>query len=125
MSEPTGEWLVAELFRRFQGRRWDDAEELLAKDFVAEWPQSRERFSGRDRYLGMNRAYPGDWHIEVRSVEGRGDRVFSHVTLTLGEVREHMASIWAVREGRLAHELSFFGEEYEPPAWRSRWAERT
>ena len=125
MTQPSGEWLVVELFRRFEARRWEEAAELLAEDFVAEWPQSRERFVGRERYLGMNRAYPGAWHIDVLRVEGRGDRVFSHVTLTIREVREHMSSIWTVGDDSLTGETSFFGEEYEPPAWRSTWAERT
>jgi hypothetical protein len=59
----------AEVVRRFwdrvEARDWERAGELLAGDFVSDWPHSAERFRGRDNYIAMNRAYPEGWRIEV------------------------------------------------------------
>lgn len=40
-------------------REWDAFAETLAEDVVYTLPQTRERISGRERYVRFNREYPG------------------------------------------------------------------
>jgi ketosteroid isomerase-like protein len=126
VSETDGPALVRRLWELIEARAWASARELLADDFAAEWPHSRERFRGGDAFIGMNRAYPEGWTIEVLDVVGDGDRVASEVRVTHPEGTFYAASFFTLREGKLAslHELWVTEGEEEPPAWRAQFAER-
>jgi ketosteroid isomerase-like protein len=117
--------VVRRVWELFQARRWDEALELFAPDFVAEWPHSRERFRGRDAFVAMQRAYPEGWSIEVVGVVAEGDRAASLVRVTQeGEVF-HAATFFDVRDGRLARAVELWVTEgaEAPPAWRARFSE--
>jgi len=43
--------IVAELWRRIQARDWDAVGDLLADDFVLEWPNARVRIRGREYWV--------------------------------------------------------------------------
>ena len=43
--------IVAELWRRIQSRDWDAVGDLLADDFVLEWPNARVRIRGREYWV--------------------------------------------------------------------------
>ena len=126
VSETEGMALVRRLWERIEARDWAAARRLLAGDFVAEWPHSRERFRSGDDYIGMNRAYPEGWAIEVLDVVGGGDRVASEVRVTHPDGTFYAASFFTVRDGKLAslHELWVTEGAEEPPDWRARFAER-
>ena len=46
------------LWRCFDKARFHDALLLLSDDFVAIWPNTRERFVGPKNFIAMNEAYP-------------------------------------------------------------------
>jgi len=126
MSDSGGTSVVRRLWERIEARDWGAARELLADDFAAEWPHSRERFRGGDDFIGMNRAYPEGWAIEVLDVLGDGDRVASQVRVTHPDGTFYAASFFTVRDGKLAslHELWVTEGAEAPPAWRAAFAER-
>jgi ketosteroid isomerase-like protein len=119
----------AEVVRRFwdrvQARDWQGAGDLLAGDFVADWPHTRERFRGRDNYIGMNRAYPEGWRIEVGRVVSEGDLVVAEVRVPLGDQVSHVAAFYEVRDGRIARSTEYWVDQGEqrPPAWRRPYSE--
>src|SRR5438094_6259629 len=43
--------IVAEFWRRIQSRDWDGVGDLLADDFVLEWPNARVRIRGREYWV--------------------------------------------------------------------------
>jgi len=53
------------LWNHFNAREWDEARKLLADDFEALWPQSREKIVGADNFITLNREYPGKGTIKV------------------------------------------------------------
>jgi hypothetical protein len=55
-------WALAE------ARDWSAFAETLAEDVVYTLPQTRERISGRERFVEFNREYPGDWHLRVERI---------------------------------------------------------
>jgi hypothetical protein len=123
---------------------------LLTDDFVAEWPQSKERLRGFDNFWATIENYPGvsasglDNDIATLrsqpvdglklvapsfvfvSVEGAGNSG----TFTL-RVRYPDGSYWWVltlyrlRQGRIAQATTFFAPEFPAPEWRAQWVERT
>ena len=125
MAEADAAAVVQLLFELFEARRWEDASALLASDVVVDWPATGERFVGRERFVGMQRAYPEGWAIEVVRVLADGDQVASEVRVTHHGATFASAGFWTVADG-----LIHVGVEYwvtvggeEPPAWRRAWTE--
>jgi ketosteroid isomerase-like protein len=122
--------VVAELWRRMQARDWDGVGQLVADDFVLEWPETRERIRGRTNFVEFNRNYPEGWSIEVLGVVADGQRVSSEVRVPHPQIGMHYAaSFFEVENGQLAR-----GREYwvrvsttdeEQSDWRAQWVERT
>ena len=119
-----GEDAMRELWRLFDEGRFDDVRPLLADDFVADWPQTRERIAGPDNFIGLNAAYPGRWRCTLRHLHAAGDTVISEVEIGDGATTVHAVSVFTMRDGRIAHAREYFGDAGEPPYDRGRWAER-
>ena len=117
--------MVRRLFELFEARRWDDAAALVHPDVVVEWPVTGERFRGRDRFIGVNRAYPEGWTITVGRVLAAGPEVASEVFVTQDGVTFVDAAFWTVEDGLIRAGVEYWatvgGER--APAWRARWAE--
>lgn len=115
---------VTTLWRLFDQGRFEETRPLLADDFVADWPQTRERFRGPDNFIQLNRAYPGEWRCRLRDIVTAGDRVATAVDITDGRIVVQAASFFTLRDGKIAEAREIFGDPCEPPFDRSRWAER-
>ncbi len=118
--------VVAELWRRIQARDWDGVGELLAEDFLLEWPNTRIRIRGRTNFVEFNRSYPEGWSIEVLRVIGAGSVAVSEVRVPHPTVGPYYAlSFFEVADGRLVRGREYWVEErYEEPApERARWFE--
>lgn len=121
-------------------------ERLVTADFVAEWPQSRERIEGFDNFYSVLAAYPkvddvrpsnDEQNVVVHptsvlkaiaptyalvSVEGGGNSG----TFTLRVAYPDGSVWWAVnlyrlRDGRICFAETFFAPEYPAPDWRAHW----
>jgi predicted SnoaL-like aldol condensation-catalyzing enzyme len=108
----------------FEARDWEGAAALLHDEFVAEWPLSNERFVGRDSFIEVNRAYPGDWHITILRVVAEGDSVVTHVRVVIGDEVDQAISFFDLKDGLILKEVDWWPLPYEPPAWRKGWAEQ-
>jgi len=117
--------VVRRLFELFEARRWDVASALLHPDVVVDWPATGERFVGRSRYIGMQRAYPEGWRIEVGRVLAAGPDVASEVRVTHDGSVFVAAAFWTVEDGLVRAGVEYWLTEGadEAPAWRARWAE--
>ena len=118
--------VVAELWRRIQARDWEAVGELLAEDFVLEWPNARVRIRGRTNFVEFNRSYPEGWSIEVLRIVAEGNTAVSEVRVPHPTVGPHYAlSFLEVEGGRLTRGREYWIEErYEEPIGeRTRWFE--
>lgn len=118
--------VVAELWRRIQAREWDRLGELLADDFVLEWPDTQVRIRGAARFIDFNRAYPEGWVIEVLRIVTEGQTAVSEVHVPHPTVGPHFAiSFFEVDGARLVRGREYWlHERFEAPsAERSRWLE--
>ena len=118
--------VVAQLWSRVQARDWVGVGDLLAEDFVLEWPHDRVRLRGRANFVEFNRSYPEGWSIEVLRIVAQGNTVVSEVRVPHPTVGPHYAlSFYEVDGGRIASCREYWvPETYEEPvAERARWFE--
>jgi ketosteroid isomerase-like protein len=117
--------VVAQLWRRIQARDWDSVGELLAEDFVLEWPHDLVRIRGRTNFVDFQRSYPEGWSIEVLRVVAEGSTVVSEVRVPHPTVGPYYAlSFFEVEDGRLTRGREYWVEErFELPGDRARWLE--
>jgi hypothetical protein len=96
MNNDNQKAIVERFWRFMEEREWLAARALLAPDFVAEWPQSNERFPSADAFMSMNEAHP-DFAVGFNQV--------------------HAGRITRAREYWVERRI-------EPsPAWRAAWTE--
>ena len=118
--------LVAELWGRIQARDWDRIGELLADDFVLDWPNARVRIRGRTNFIEFNRAYPEGWAIEVLRIVSDGRTAVSEVHVPHPTVGPYYAVSFFEADGdKLQRGREYWLEERyeEPSAGRARWFE--
>ncbi|HSO93001.1 MAG TPA: nuclear transport factor 2 family protein [Candidatus Dormibacteraeota bacterium] len=116
--------VVAEFWRRIQARDWDGVGELLAEDFVLEWPNAQLRIRGRTNFVGFNRSYPEGWSIQVLQIVAAGNIAVSEVRVPHPTVGPHYAlSFFEAAEGRLLRAREYWVEERQEKLApdRARW----
>jgi ketosteroid isomerase-like protein len=123
MSADT-EAVVRRFWKLMDAADFVGAGDLLADDFVCDWPQSRERIRGRANYDAVNAHYPGRWRIAVRRIVAAGEEAASEVVMANEEGTTHVAvSFFVVRDGRITRQIDYWPEPYAAPAWRAPWVE--
>jgi ketosteroid isomerase-like protein len=121
----SGAATVRALFERMEARDWEGARATLHDELVVEWPHSGERFSSAEAFIGMQRAYPEGWHIEVSRVVEDPPIVIAEIRVTQAEAVFHCVGVYEVPGERIARGTEYWvkaGSE-EPPAWRRRFTE--
>lgn len=100
------------------------AAEIFAEDAVLEWPQSGERIRGTRDIVAMHQASPTKVDFDIRRTIGSGDLWLTEMTIRYDGVRPTSAvSIMEFRDGKVVRETDYFGEPFDPPAYRSAWVE--
>jgi len=118
--------VVAQLWSRVQARDWVGVGDLLAEDFVLEWPHDLIRLRGRADFVEFNRSYPEGWSIDVLRIVAEGSTVVSEVRVPHPTVGPHYAlSFFEVEDGLITSGREYWvAEAYEEPgADRARWFE--
>ena len=100
------------------------ASEMYADDAVVEWPQGGERVRGKANIIAFRSTYPARQRFEVRRISGRGDLWVSEYTIHYDDQPVMATGILELRDGKVVRERIYFGEPWEPPAWRAQWVER-
>ena len=115
-------------------KQWSEARQLLADDFEADWPQSREKM-GPDGFLEVNRNYPGTHIIRPIDSHYRYDRFEKRskvVTQTNVEsempdgkkLQFYALSFFEVQDAKILSLVEYWAETYPAPDWRKQWVER-
>ncbi len=111
-------------------RYWTDVtnqavvDEIYHQDAILEFPQSGERMVGLDNIRGMRAVYPADVTLTLRRISGDGAFwVGEHTVSYNGGPPMFGACMVEVREGRIVHEVIYFGEPFAAPEWRKQWVE--
>ncbi|EGJ10482.1 MULTISPECIES: nuclear transport factor 2 family protein [Rubrivivax] len=119
--------LVHEFWRRMASNDFASVGELLAEDFVLDWPQSGERFRGAERFVRMNQEYPanGPWRFRLHRVVGGAHDAVSDVGVTDGVQQARVISFFDcdLAAGRVRRLVEFWPEPYAAPTNRAHLAE--
>jgi ketosteroid isomerase-like protein len=99
---------------------WDAAAGLFADDATIEWPCSGERFASPAAWAEVQRRYPaaGRWRFDVHRLVIEGDVAVSEATVSDGEQEARVIAFSEVDGDRIARQVEYWPEAYEPPAWR-------
>jgi ketosteroid isomerase-like protein len=116
--------LVSRLWQLMSDLQFSELDQVLAEEIVCEWPLTRERIRGRDRYIGINESYPGKWKIQVEELFESGDQVVTRCRLESDGHIIYAISFFTVQQGRITHEVDWWPEPYDPPFGRDAWTER-
>jgi len=118
--------VVEEFWSAMQTNDFNSAGEFLHEDYVLEWPQSGERIHGRANFVALNEHYPahGRWEFTIHRILAEGNQVVSDVGVTDGTLSARAITFSTVRDGKITHQVEFWPDPFEPPAWRTEWVEK-
>ncbi|GAA4873425.1 nuclear transport factor 2 family protein [Actinomycetospora straminea] len=106
------------------GTNPDLAHEIFAKDAVLEFPQSGERFRGRETFLAWRRRYPAEVTFRLRRIVGQGDLWVAEAEVRYDGADPHFGvSILEFRDGLVVRETIYGGPPWEAPDWRAPYRE--
>ena len=97
---------------------------IYRDDAVLEYPQSGERIRSRHNIQASREAQPNMKRFAVRRVLGGGDLWISELVLTYDAEPFYVVSIMEFEDGKVAREVQYFGEAFEPGPSRAQWVER-
>lgn len=125
LKRESGTALVRAFWKFFSDQNWDEAATLLHKEFVAVWPQSRERMVGAKNFVDVNRYYPGNHKIEIIYAFEIGTKVVTTVWIEADTGQKTFAnSIFDIKDGKILKTEEYWAEPYAAPDWRKQWVER-
>jgi len=147
MAELTNREVVEHFIDAMNANDLDRAGEHLADDFVADYPQSRERIRGKANRRAVVENYPGraerdfapgkpgaivgddQWvmtpAMSLVRLNGSGERFTAtgEINYPSGE-RWHVVQLFELRGGKIAKLTTYFAPPFEPAAYRARFVER-
>ena len=126
MSSVQSKQIVERFWLTMQTNDFKAAAALLHEDYVLEWPQSGEQIRGRDHFAAFNENYPahGRWEFTIHRLIAEENEVVSDVDVTDGVVSGRAITFSAIRDGKIVHQVEFWPDPFDPPAWRAQWVER-
>ena len=97
----------------------DAVHAVYLDDAILEFPQSGERFVGRDTFKAWRSQYPAAVAVQIRRTVGEGDVHVAEGRITYdGGNPLHTVAIVEFRGDLVARETIYFAEPFEAPEWR-------
>jgi hypothetical protein len=90
---------------------------------LLEYPQSGERFRGRDRIQAQRGSHPADRHFAVRRILGHSNLWISECVITYDGMPTYCVSIMELDNGRVIRETQYFADPFAPAPDRADLAE--
>ncbi|HEY4092640.1 MAG TPA: nuclear transport factor 2 family protein [Luteibacter sp.] len=100
-----------------------DAEHAIYHDdAICEYPQSGEIICGRQNLQALRSHHPGKPSgFKVRRIHGEGDLWVTEYTIDYQGKQAFTVSIMTFKGGKVAHEVQYFADPFDAPAWRAQW----
>ena len=99
------------------------ASEIYADDAVVEWPQGGERVRGKTNIIGFRSTYPARQHFELHRTTGCDYLWVNEYTIRYDDRPVMVVGIMEFRDDKVVRERIYFGDPWEPPAWRAHLVE--
>jgi hypothetical protein len=116
--------IVTKFWMLFSEGKFDDAGKLMHADATVWWPNTREVFKGRDKFILANKKYPGRWLIAIEKNFSIDDTVISAVRVESEDKANsfYATSFFYLRENLIQEITEYWGMNEEPPKWRTEEA---
>ena len=115
---------VGRFFDAIQAGDYEALAGLLTADAVTRWPQSGERITGAMSCVRVYENYPGGPPTyRVNRIVGDGELWVVELLSEYNGERWYATSVVEFRGMRIARMTDYFGQAFEPPAWRSEMVE--
>lgn len=99
------------------------ASEVYTDESVLEFPQSGERFVGRDNIMAWRQQYPARLDFEPRELRGGGDLWIAETGLRYdGGEPVSVVKILQFRGDKVERETIYFADPFPAPDWRAPYA---
>src|SRR5438477_4316695 len=96
--------------------------EIYHDDIVCEYPQSGEVIRGRSNLQALRSQHPGrPSGFSVRRIVGKGNLWITEYVIIYEGKRVYTVSIMEFRDGKVSHEIQYFADPFNAPAWRAQW----
>ena len=117
--------VVREFWRLMATNDFNSVAAVLAPAFVLEWPLSKERIRGSERFARMNQEYPahGTWQFTINRLVGDESEAVSDVTISDGVQVARAISFFTIVEGKITRLVEFWPEPFDAPANRKHLVE--
>ena len=101
----------------------DTEHAIYATDAILDYPQSGERFRGRDKIRAQRGGHPAERHFTIVRIRGSAGLWVSECIITYDGAPTYSVSIMEFADNHVAHETQYFADPFGAPAWRTALAE--
>ena len=125
MKQPAAVEVAREFWRLMGTNDFPSVAAVLAQDFLLEWPQTRERIRGGERFARMNQEYPahGPWRFTINRLVGGQSEAVSDVTVSDGLRTDRAITFFTVANGKVTRIVEFWPEPSSPATNRAHLTE--
>ncbi len=125
MTQPAAVEVAHQFWRLMATNDFHSVATVLADDFVLEWPQTKERIRGAERFARMNHEYPahGAWRFTVNRLVGDESEAVSDVTVSDGVRTDRAITFFTVVRGKVVRLVEFWPEPSSPASNRAHLTE--
>lgn len=116
--------LIAELRRHWEyaGKDEDISHEIYHDDAILEFPQSKERFVGKESFIIWRKKYPAVLAFEIRRIRGRDDFWVAENSIRYDDGPWNFTcNILEFRGDKIARETIYIMPGFEAAEWRAAW----
>ena len=125
MDEQASRSVVMEFLTATQVGDVETMTRLAAEDFVMFWPQSGERFSGRDKAIGAMVAQRDRPEMAGESrLIGSGDLWVNMVPLRYGDDIYHYVGVIELADGLVKRGTGYFAAPFPAQDYRAEFADK-
>ena len=96
---------------------------IYAADGILDYPQSGERFRGREKIKAQRGGHPAERHFTILRIRGGGDLWVSECVITYDGVPTYSVSVMELTGDLVTHETQYFADPFPAPASRAALAE--
>ncbi len=108
----------------FAGSDQDITHEIYHDDAILEFPQSGERFLGKEKFKAFREDYPASLDFMIRRITGSGSLWVAENLISYdGAPWMFTVSILQFRDDKVAKEYVYIMDGFEAPDWRAPYRE--
>ncbi|HEY2284339.1 MAG TPA: nuclear transport factor 2 family protein [Streptosporangiaceae bacterium] len=96
---------------------------IYAADAILDYPQSGERFRGREKISAQRGGHPAERRFTIQQIRGGGDLWVSECIITYDGQPTRSVSIMEFDGDLVAHETQYFADPFPAAPWRASLAE--